>query len=461
VYILGLRSLVVAPLIVERQVLAVLIVARAAPKAFTSADCEFLRQLSEHVALAAHQAQLYAALKGAYDELRQTQQAVMQQERLSALGQMASGIAHDINNALSPVALYTESLLRTESSLSPHGRESLATIQRAVEDVAQTVTRMREFYRQREPQLVLLPVDINRVLRDILYLTRARWRDIPQQRGVVIRASVDLAPEQPTILGVESELREALINLIFNAVDAMPEGGALVLRSRLTESGLMTGTVTASRRVVLEVADTGLGMDAETERRCFEPFFTTKGERGTGLGLAMVYGMTQRHRGDIGIESASGSGTTVRLTFAAADRVTVDVEPDPPAVQSNHLRVLAIDDDPLLLKSLSDALSAEGHEVTTAHGGQAGIDLFGQARCDQVPFDVVITDLGMPHIDGRQVANHVKTESPGTRVILLTGWGSRLVEVGDAPTTVDRVMNKPPKLSELRGVLAATMSDHS
>ena len=145
----GLCSLVAAPLLVESKVFGVLITARRQPQGFSSADCEFLRQLSEHVALAAHQAQLNEALRQAYDDLRQTQQAIMQQERLKALGQMASGIAHDINNAISPVALYTESLLENEPNLSPRARDYLGTIQNAIEDVSHTVARMREFYRQR------------------------------------------------------------------------------------------------------------------------------------------------------------------------------------------------------------------------------------------------------------------------------------------------------------------------
>jgi PAS domain S-box-containing protein len=456
-YRAGLQSLVAAPLLVERQVVGVLIVARRAAGAFTSEDCEFLRQLSEHVALAAHQAQLYSALKSAYDELRQTQQAVMQQERLTALGQMASGIAHDINNALSPVALYTESLLRTEAALTPNGREYLATIQRAVEDVAQTVGRMREFYRQREPQLVLLPVDVNRVLGDVLHLTRARWSDMPQQRGIVVHATTDLAPDEPTILAIESELREALINLIFNAVDALPDGGHLVLRSRMLQGEVGSSTMSSPRQVAIEVSDTGIGMDAETVRRCLEPFFTTKGERGTGLGLAMVYGMTRRNRADIDISSVPGSGTTMRLTFAAADRVTVDAAPEP-ATPHRSLRILAIDDDPLLLKSLSDTLGAEGHIVAAAHDGQAGIELFRQASSEAEPFDVVITDLGMPHLDGRRVATTIKEQSPHTRVILLTGWGSRLLDAGEIPATIDCVLSKPPKLSELRNVLASEVA---
>src|SRR4029077_11506812 len=224
---LGLRSLVAAPLRVEGTVLGVLLSARREPDSFSSADCEFLRQLSEHVALAAHQAQLYGELQRAYDDLRQSQQAILQQERLRALGEMASGIAHDINNAISPAALYTESLLEREPGLSERARSCLTTIQIAIEDVAETVSRMREFYRPRETEMVLSRVACNRVLEQVINLTRARWSDLPQQRGVVIQLRTELAEELPLIMGSEGELRDALTNLIFNAVDAMPDGGTL------------------------------------------------------------------------------------------------------------------------------------------------------------------------------------------------------------------------------------------
>ena len=170
----------------------VLVAARREPRSFSSGECEFLRQLSAHVALAAQQAELHGALQQAYDDLRQTQQTVMQQERLRALGQMASGIAHDINNAISPVALYTETLLEREPGLSERGRAYLQTISRAIDDVAATVARMREFYRQREPQLTLVRVHLNELVQQVLDLTRARWSDMPQQRGVVVRLITEL-----------------------------------------------------------------------------------------------------------------------------------------------------------------------------------------------------------------------------------------------------------------------------
>ena len=149
----GLRSVVLAPLAVESRIFGVLVAGRRAVHGFASGDCEFLRQLSQHVALAANQAQLYAALQQAYNDIRQSQQGLLQHERLRALGQMASGIAHDVNNALSPVVLYTEALIEGEHGISAQGREFLQTIQHAVEDIAQTIGRMREFYRGREPQV--------------------------------------------------------------------------------------------------------------------------------------------------------------------------------------------------------------------------------------------------------------------------------------------------------------------
>jgi signal transduction histidine kinase/ActR/RegA family two-component response regulator len=451
----ALTSMVAAPLLVESKVFGVLIAARRQAHSFSSGDCEFLRQASEHVALAAHQAQLYSALQQAYDDIRQTQKAVMQQERLLALGQMASGIAHDINNAISPVSLYTESLLEKEPGLSPGARSQLETIQRAIDDVAQTVARMREFYRQREPQMTLLPVDMNAIVQQVVDLTRARWSDMAQQRGIAIETRTELAPDLPSVMGADNEIREALTNLIFNAVDAMPNGGPLILRTRVAqEQGLPSQESPVRGFVRVEVIDAGTGMDEDTRRRCLEPFFTTKGERGTGLGLAMVYGTMQRHSADFEIESALGKGTTVRLSFAIPTTPVVGAAVSAIASAVPPLRILIVDDDPLVLKSLRDILEADGHDVTTADGGRAGIDAFLAAKAQGNPFPVVITDLGMPYVDGRKVSNAVKTAAPQTILLLLTGWGQRLVADGDVPPHVDRVLSKPPKLRELREALA-------
>jgi DNA-binding response OmpR family regulator len=394
------------------------------------------------------------------EALRQAQQALIQQERLSALGQMASGIAHDINNAISPIALYTESMLERETNLSPEARGRLVTIQRAIDDVAQTVARMREFYRPREPELRQADVDLNRLAQQIVELTRARWSDQPQQRGIMIDLKFAPGSDLLDVRGADNEIRDALTNLIFNAVDAMPNGGVLEVRTSM--AGIAASGTTSTRQVTLEVSDTGIGMDEETRRRCLEPFFTTKGERGTGLGLAMVYGMAQRHGCTLEIDSKPGDGTTIRLVFpvsAAASSPTVRV----PVLQvpARGLRILVVDDDPVLNESLRNTLQEDGHDVIVAGGGQEGIDAFRSARQTPEPFDVVITDFGMPYVDGRQVVHSVRATSPDTPIIMLTGWGQRLSADDERTPQADRVLSKPPRLRELRAALAELTGDRS
>jgi PAS domain S-box-containing protein len=447
----GLRSLVAAPLVIENEVFGVLIVGKREKDSFSSDDCEFLRQLSSHVALAAHQARLYGALQEAYQDLRQTQQTVMQQERLRSLGQIASGIAHDINNALSPAALYTQSMLSHDTSMSDRSREQLGVIQRAIDDVARTVQRMRAFYLPQGLELTLAPVDVNQLLLQVIELTRARWSNMPQERGVVVNVESDLAPDLPQVLGAENEMRDAFTNLLLNAVDSMPEGGTITLRTRVDAR---------DKEVVIEFQDTGVGMSETTRSRCLEPFFTTKGERGTGLGLPMVFGMAQRHGGDLEIDSELGKGTTMRLILPRApDGVTVREQEL--AEPLHKLRILLVDDDPLLLKSLRDALELDEHIVVTAEGGQAGIDAFAANAKDGTVFDAVITDLGMPYVDGRQVAARIWQIDGKVPIILLTGWGHRLVATSDKPEHVDRVLSKPPKMGELRLALSELVRGRS
>jgi signal transduction histidine kinase len=293
---------------------------------------EMTRQLEDRVRLRTRE------LESSNEALRQAQQALVQQERLSALGQMASGIAHDINNAISPISLYTESLLMHEPGLSTEARSRLTTIQRAIDDVAQTVARMREFYRPQEARLQLVNVDVNTLVQQVIELTRARWNDQPQRKGVMIELKTELADALPEIAGADYEIRDAITNLIFNAVDAVPKGGTISVR---THAG-------SGETVCLEVADNGIGMDDATRQRCLEPFFTTKGKRGTGLGLAMVYGMAKRHAARMDVESQLGAGTTFRLTFPVSRNAGASA-PGSQLADSDlpPLHILIVDDDPV------------------------------------------------------------------------------------------------------------------
>lgn len=446
---IDLRSAIAVPLMVEGELFGILLAARRKPQAFSSGECEFLRMLSEHVALAAHQARLHTQLQSAYDELRQTQQAVMQQERLRALGQMASGIAHDINNALCPIVVYTDMLLQKGRSLEDETCKYLNNIKTAGEDISHIVSRMREFYRRRDGKDALAAINLNRVAQQVIELTRPRWRDIPQARGITVEMELELDDKVPEVPGIESELREAITNLILNAVDAMPNGGQLTLRTRSR-----AGAGKKPAFAMLEVRDTGTGMSDEVRRRCLEPFFSTKGKRGTGLGLAMVYGIMERHDGRIEIDSTYGKGTTMRLVFPVRDLPAASHQkPERPPKPLPAMRILCVDDEPLLREMMKQILESGGHTVELADGGESGLATFRAAREKNEPFDVVITDLGMPYLDGRQLSRALKNDSPDTPIIMLTGWGTIMKEDGDMPAQVDGVLSKPPKIAELYAML--------
>jgi len=449
----GMRSTVAVPLLVENKLFGVLLAARLEPDGFSSGDCEFLRMLSEHVALAAHQARLHSKLKHAYNELRQTQQTVMQQERLKALGQMASGIAHDVNNALSPVIGFAELTLMGEHGLTANGKNYLKHIRTAGEDIAHIVARLREFYRRRDDTESLHELNLNTLAEQVIDMTRPRWRDIPQSRGRTVEMQADFARDVPELVGIESEVREAFTNLVLNAVDALPNGGRITFRTRVTRCDVASNGGTDPTHVVVEVSDTGIGMNEETRKRCLEPFFSTKGKRGTGLGLAMVYGVMERHEGKIEIDSELGQGATFRLIFPVRKAADLGVSEEEDTPTTEPLRILYIDDEPLLRDLLKEMLRRDGHEVEVSDGGQSGLDAFRSACQRGDPFDVVITDLGMPYVDGRMVAKTLKHESPATPVVMLTGWGAFMKEHGSPPTHVDGVLSKPPRSRELRETL--------
>ena len=250
--------------------------------------------------------------------------------------------------------------------------------------------------------------------------------------------------------GIESEIREALTNLVLNAVDAMPEGGKITLRTRTL------GPANDSKypsQIAVDISDTGTGMNEETRKRCLEPFFSTKGKRGTGLGLAMVYGVIKRHEGTIDIQTEFGKGTTFHLTFPVRTNLykEADEENRKPI---EPLQILCIDDEPLLRELIKEILERDGHTVEVSDSGHSGLDEFRLARERGRPFDVVITDLGMPYLDGKQVTRAIKQESPSTPVVMLTGWGALMKEDGNTPEQVDSILSKPPRSRELREALS-------
>jgi signal transduction histidine kinase/ActR/RegA family two-component response regulator len=431
---------------VEGKVFGLLMLSRQRVDGFTREELEFIRGLSAHVALAVRQAQLYYDLRKAYDELRQTQQTILQQERLKALGQMAGGIVHDVTNALSPIVGFADLINEKEAGLSENSRRYLGHIRTAGEDIAHMVSRLRDFYRPRDEEEPLLPLNLDQIIAQAIDMTRPRWRTQPQNHGITIEMRKESEPDLPALAGIESEIREVLTNLIINAVDALPQGGIITIRAQAAKNG-------DGGHIILEVVDTGTGMDEETRRRCLEPFFSTKGHRGTGLGLSMVYSVMRRHEGEVEIESELTKGTTIRLTFPVRKVKPAEVMEFYRDGKPKPLHLLYIDDEPLLRELVKEILERDGHNVETADGGEAGIVSFREAIQEGKPFDAVITNLGMPYVDGREVAKIIKQESPETPVVMLTGWGAFIKDSATAPSDFDGVLSKPPRLSQLREML--------
>ncbi|MBI3781614.1 MAG: response regulator, partial [candidate division NC10 bacterium] len=369
-------------------------------------------------------------------ERKQLEQQLLRAERLHALGEMSSGVAHDFNNILGAILGRAQLLRRAERDEETH--RGLEAIEKAALDGANTVRRLQHFTRKRREE-EFFPVDLNQAIKDALAITEARWKDEANLAGVTIEVATDYGNISPA-MGNISELREVLTNMIFNAIEAMPEGGKLTFK-----------TEEAGGWVCLSVSDTGIGMSGDVRARIFDPFFTTKGVKGTGLGMSVSYGIIRGHNGDINVESHPGQGTTmlIKLPIPAKLRPA----PQPKLIPSAKPgRILVIDDDGMVRELLSDILQAAGHTVVKAAGGREGIRLFRQDA-----FDLVLTDLGMPDCSGWEVAAAVKGIAPKTPVALVTGWGLTLDRRKMKESGVDLVLNKPFQYPEVMALVAEGM----
>ena len=378
-------------------------------------------------------------LEKALADLKTTQQQVIQQERLRALGQMASGIAHDFNNALMPVSGFAELLLVDPSILDDKKKAAgyLEIIRTAAQDATNIVARLREFYRANEHSDVFTEVNLKRLAQQTISLTQPKWKNQAQARGAEIHIK-EMLDDVPTIAGDESALREVLTNLIFNAVDAMAAGGTLTLR-----------TFCEGERVCVEVSDTGAGMSDEVRKRCMEPFFSTKGERGTGLGLAMVFGIVQRHDGKIDLNTQIGQGTAFTISFPVRS-IAPKAAAAGPARHQQALRVLVVDDEPQVRQVLTAFLTKEGHQVQTADDGVDGLRRFLDGK-----FDLVITDKAMPGMSGDQMAVAIKQFSPGMPIVLLSGFHT--ARDNEVLAGINVIATKPITLPALRETIDKAM----
>jgi PAS domain S-box-containing protein len=358
---------------------------------------------------------------------------MLQTEKLAALGTMAGGVAHDFNNLLMAVLGNIQLIMPQVDD--EEIRRRLQNIEKAVHDGANTVRRLQRFTeRDREHLASGIAVDVGEAITDVVELTRPRWKNAMEKHGRSIDFKTDYEPH--CFAGMHaSDLREILTNLVFNAIEAMPEGGTVKLSCKASEDW-----------VILKVADTGIGMGQEVAAKIFDPFYTTKGVGNSGLGLSVSWSLVGRAGGEIQVKSEPGKGSIFILKLPKAQAPNRSLTPSNLKSQNGSYRLLVVDDDTEILGVMRDMLRLKGHKVVASQDGEEALGLI-----EKETFDLVLTDLGMPSISGWDIAARVKEKSPGTPVVLFTGWGAQFEEEDLSTRGVDLVLSKPLSWERLLG----------
>jgi signal transduction histidine kinase/ActR/RegA family two-component response regulator len=358
-----------------------------------------------------------------------------QMEKLSALGELASGVAHDFNNTLAGILGRAQLLQRTNDPEKL--KRGLDIIIKTAEDGAKTVKRIQDFARQRRDHNFEL-VSMDQILLDASEITRPRWKNCAEASNIHITLNLKIG-SNAMVMGDDSELREVLVNMVFNAIDAMPEGGTLTLTSR-----------TAGESVIVEVVDSGVGMYPEVRSKIFDPFFTTKGKAGLGLGLAVSFGIIRRHGGNIDVESHYGKGTEFRITLPLAKLAEKCVDPavvasvleeeftEPEPLTRSLTRLLVVDDEDFVRDLLGEILEGEHCEVHLAESGSEALTLFREHE-----FDGVFTDVGMPGMSGWELAREIRLINKKIPIAVITGWGEAVGSHEQKLAGVNWVVAKP------------------
>ncbi len=438
----SIKSEAAFPLKVRDQLFGVLNIESSKLYGFDEEDLKTLSSFASQMSISIENAQLFSDLKQTLEELRQAQDQVVQAEKLRAMGELASGVAHDFNNVLAVVLGNTQLLLHQLDRLGVEEiRQGLKVIERSSKDGAETIRRIQEFTGVRRDR-EFISLSLNDIVTEVVNITQPRWRDQTQKKGIQIELTTQLG-EIPLIMGNPSEMREVLTNIIFNAVDAMAKGGRLTIATQPQAEGW----------VEVKVNDTGIGMNEEVKKRVFDPFFTTKGVTNSGLGMSVSYGIIKRHGGEILIESEPGQGTTFII------HLPTGYEEQHPLVkgavvskETRRARILVIDDEDSVRDILSRMLKTKGHKVVVAPNGEEGIERF---RAE--PFDLVFTDLGMPKLSGWDVGKTIKGMNPKTPVAMITGWGVELDRERLNESGIDLIISKPFNFDQVIDLVSEAM----
>jgi PAS domain S-box-containing protein len=381
---------------------------------------------------------------------KEMEDKLLQSEKLRSLGELAGGVAHNFNNTLAVILGRTQLLGRSfETLIGKQERrksiddlkKSLAIIEKAAFDGVDTVRRIQEFSRKRGDDKNFTGVDLNEVIEHTLEFTKVRWKDEAGAKGIKINIQKELSLIFP-IEGSGSELREVFINIMNNALDAMPKGGQISIKTFVENS-----------HVVVLVKDSGIGIPKDIKDKIFDPFFTTKGVQSTGLGMSASYGIINRHRGTITVDSVEGQGTTFSIKFPRPEKV-IKEKKKPIANEQNGTSILVVEDEEGVRTILKDILEDGGYKVEVAPNGKKGIKLFQEKK-----FNLVFTDLGMPGMSGWQVAEEIKKMNGKTKVALVTGWEVDLNNNELKKCGVDLVINKPFQMNQILGSVKEMMED--
>ncbi len=419
-------------------------------KGFASYETRYLRNDGTTVEVECYNSMIYSdneciggiAIVRDITERNKMHQQMLRSEKLRSLGELAGGVAHDFNNVLAAI-LGRVQLLKMQFK-SPDGREEkrtsmrdmtkcLEVVERASLDGAEIVRRIQEFSRKRLDDKDFSPVDINELLDNVLEFTKMRWRNEAESRGITIEVQRDYGAI-PNILGSASELREVLTNLINNALDAMPDGGRISIATRRDND-----------RIILTIADTGMGIPEDIRNRIFDPFFTTKGVRSTGLGMSISYNIIDRHKGTILVESEEGKGTVLTIELPVSEKaVTGEGECVLAAPGDKKAKILIIEDEEEIRQLLYDIVISQGHEAAIAPDGNRGLELLRNGE-----YDLVCTDLGMPGMSGWQVAEEIKQMGKNVPVAVITGWSVQLDEPGMREKGVNFIIQKPFQINQI------------
>lgn len=370
-------------------------------------------------------------------DLRAAEDESAQSKKLASLGKLTAGAAHDFNNVIAEVMGQIRQIKR--SATDPWLLKQLEMLESSTRTGSDTIRRMLDFARGgRVTQMEIL--DIDKLMHNVIYMTQARWLEVQQKEGVLISPVIEVDTDL-YIEGSRSEIMNAVTNLIFNSVDAMPDGGLLTLKAFGDDE-----------RVHIRVQDTGMGMTEEVRDRIFDPFFTTKGPEGNGLGMSEVYGTLKRHSGDIDVVSEVGNGTSITLSFR---RVDPQPEPEPiPKSDIPRIRVLTVDDNAFFAETLNELLTDEGHSVSTHTSTREALEAFSKHD-----YDMVITDMEMPEMGGREFAEEIKKLNPDVPVLLLSGWPIFLEDEPKLAEFIDYALAKPFTVEDIQGVIMQAMRD--